>query len=151
MYLIGTEFDLLTDHKPLQYMYAPTGKPPARVERWVLLIQPYKFRIEHVPGKTNPADSLSPLPVENALHRDRHIAEKYIDAILTYAIPKAMTSTEIRDATQNSAPRGQPQNSDDLCGNCGIRHVDVENAMLCMTLQLIKLSVKTNMEETDSG
>ena len=104
----------------------------------MLRMQPYKFRI--------PQTRYPDFP-----WRTRHIAEEYIDTILTYAIPKAMTSTEIRDATQNSAPRGQPQNSDDLCGNCGIRHVDVENAMLCMTLQLIKLSVKTNMEETDSG
>ena len=31
------------------------------------------------------------------------VNEEYIDAILTYAIPKAMTSTEIRDATRNDA------------------------------------------------
>ena len=99
MYLIGTEFDLLTDHKPLQFMYAPTGKPPARVERWVLRMQPYKYRIKHVPGKSNPADPLSRLPVVDAPQRDRDIAEEYIDAVLTYAVPKAMSREEIREAT----------------------------------------------------
>ncbi|XP_041453694.1 uncharacterized protein K02A2.6-like [Lytechinus variegatus] len=101
MYLIGTEFDLLTDHKPLQFMYSPTGKPPARVERWVLRMQPYKYRIKHVPGKGNPADPLSRLPVVNAPNRERDIAEDYIDAILSYAVPRAMTRSEIANATSN--------------------------------------------------
>lgn len=101
MYLIGAEFELLTDHKPLQFMYAPTGKPPARVERWVLRMQPYKYRIKHVPGKTNPADPLSRLPVIDAPQRDRNIAEEYIDAIVQYAVPKAMSREEIAEATRH--------------------------------------------------
>ena len=32
MYLIGTKFDLFTDHKALEVIFTPTSKPPARIE-----------------------------------------------------------------------------------------------------------------------
>lgn len=37
MYLFGKE--LLTDHKPLQFIFSPKSKPCARVERWILRLQ----------------------------------------------------------------------------------------------------------------
>ena len=36
MYLIGTKFDLFTDHKALEVIFTPTSKPTARIERWAL-------------------------------------------------------------------------------------------------------------------
>ena len=63
IYLYGKEFVLYTDHKPLEVIYSPKSKPP-RIERWALRLQPYKFRVVHMPGKTNPADVLSRLPLE---------------------------------------------------------------------------------------
>lgn len=32
-YLAGLEFELVTDHKPLEAIFKPTSKPPARIER----------------------------------------------------------------------------------------------------------------------
>ncbi|KAG5869544.1 hypothetical protein JTB14_018676 [Gonioctena quinquepunctata] len=32
-YLTGLEFELATDHKPLEAIFKPTSKPPARIER----------------------------------------------------------------------------------------------------------------------
>lgn len=40
LYLIGRPFDLVTDHKPLETIYSPRSKPSARIERWVLRLQP---------------------------------------------------------------------------------------------------------------
>jgi hypothetical protein len=40
LYLHGTTFDIYTDHKPLEIIYSPTSKPPARIERWGLRLQP---------------------------------------------------------------------------------------------------------------
>ena len=34
LYLYGAEFSLYTDHKPLEVIYGPKAKPPARIERW---------------------------------------------------------------------------------------------------------------------
>jgi hypothetical protein len=36
MYLIGIEFELDTNHKPLEVIYHPKAKPSARFERWAL-------------------------------------------------------------------------------------------------------------------
>ncbi|KAK3731996.1 hypothetical protein QZH41_005497 [Actinostola sp. cb2023] len=52
LYLYGTEFTLFTDHKPLEVIYSPRAKPPARIERWVLRLQPYRFKICHMEGES---------------------------------------------------------------------------------------------------
>lgn len=102
LYLIGAEFDLLTDHKPLEVIYSPRGKPHARIERWALRLQQYRFKIRHMPGKTNPADVLSRLPLSNQPQGDLHdIAEEYVEAIVAYAIPRALSREEIKQASQD--------------------------------------------------
>ena len=99
LYLYGTTFDLLTDHKPLEVIYSPTSKPPARIERWGLRLQPYTFRLQYSPGATNPADMLSRLPLPTTVHRERNIAEEYVHYIARNAIPKAMTLPQLEQAT----------------------------------------------------
>ena len=42
--------ELVTDHKPLEVIYGPKSRPCARVERWVLRMQPYKFKVRYQPG-----------------------------------------------------------------------------------------------------
>ena len=59
--LYGPCFELLTDHKPLEAIYVPKSKPCARIERWVLRLQPYEFKVIHLPVKNNIADPLSRL------------------------------------------------------------------------------------------
>ena len=46
-YIYGQCFELLTDHKPLEAIYGPKSKPCARIERWVLRLQPYEFKVIH--------------------------------------------------------------------------------------------------------
>lgn len=36
MFLYGKEFDLVTDHKPLEVIFGPRSKPGACIERWIL-------------------------------------------------------------------------------------------------------------------
>ena len=36
LYLYGINFELVTDHKPLEVIYSRTSKPSARIQRWVL-------------------------------------------------------------------------------------------------------------------
>ena len=49
-YIYGMRFDLVTDHKPLEVIYGPRSKPSARIERWVIRLQPYDFRVVNAPG-----------------------------------------------------------------------------------------------------
>lgn len=51
-YLYGQEFVLETDHSPLVYLNKSKVTNP-RLMRWVLSLQPYRFRIEAIKGKDN--------------------------------------------------------------------------------------------------
>ena len=58
VYIYGSEFELLTDHKPLECIYSPKSKVCARIERWVLRMQPYKFKVRYIPSQKKIADAL---------------------------------------------------------------------------------------------
>lgn len=60
-YLIGRMFNLVTDCKALTYLFTPTSRPCARIERWVLRLQSFQDRIAYIPGHLNIADVLSRL------------------------------------------------------------------------------------------
>ena len=62
-YLYGRKFQVLTDHRPLQWLMSikePTGK----LARWALRLQEFDIDISYRPGKANQnADCLSRIPV----------------------------------------------------------------------------------------
>ncbi len=65
LYLIGKHFEVQTDHKPLLKILSAYSKAPsARIERWVLFLQQFKFNVTHIKGKDNRADVLSRAPRE---------------------------------------------------------------------------------------
>ncbi|XP_062585043.1 uncharacterized protein K02A2.6-like [Saccostrea cucullata] len=47
--------NIITDHKPLEKIWQKP-RPPLRIERWGLRLQPYKLTIKYEPGCNNPAD-----------------------------------------------------------------------------------------------
>ena len=67
-YLLGRHFSLLSDHKPLQYLFGEARGIPqmasARIQRWALLLGAYDYSIVYKPGKEHSnADMLSRLPL----------------------------------------------------------------------------------------
>ena len=68
-YLFGTQFTLLTDHKPLIFILNPkSALPPisaARIQRWAIFLSAYDYSIEYKNTKAHAnADSLSRLSME---------------------------------------------------------------------------------------
>ena len=64
LFMYGKEFKVITDHKPLVSFFSnPSSKPSARIERWLLELQQYRFTVEYRPGSSNPADYASRHPV----------------------------------------------------------------------------------------
>ena len=100
LYLLGAQFTLHTDHRPLETNFNnPKSRPPARIERWLLRLQPYNFRVVYLPGKDNPTDYLSRHPVDSySLHNCKQ-AEAYVNFISHFATPKAMSLSEIKRET----------------------------------------------------
>ena len=100
VYLLGREFELVTDHKLLEIIYSPKSKPTACIERWVLWLQPYHFHVIYKPGKENITDTLSRLP-----HTDEgknfDDTENYVNFITMKAVPKAMSAKEIEEVALN--------------------------------------------------
>ena len=95
LYLHGlTQFDLVTDHQALQVIYSTTFKQSARIERWVLRLQPYNYRVFYIPSRRNIADALSrltALPSSNqSLHDDEHIR-----MVAQTAVPAALSIEEV--------------------------------------------------------
>ena len=102
MYVYGMEFVLETDHKPLEFIYSKRSKPSARIERWVLRLQSYHFKVQYKPGTQNIADSLSRL-VEKSDDKTKTDADEYIYFVAKNAIPGAMTGKEIEEASASDA------------------------------------------------
>ena len=105
MYVSGQSFELETDHKPLERIYSRTSKPCARIERWVLRLQGYDFKVVYRPGKTNVADALSRL---NSV-KQPDAGQKYdcVRAIVENCLPVALSAREIEEASYNDAELSQ--------------------------------------------
>ena len=59
--MYGRKFELETDHKPLEFIFGRLSKLSARIERWILRLQGYDYRIICRPGKAKKVDALSRL------------------------------------------------------------------------------------------
>jgi len=102
IFLYGKEFTLITDHKPLEIIYGnSSSKTSARIERWVLRLQPYTFIVKYKPGSENAADYLSRHVVDASCSKQEKYTEEYISFITHTSVPKAMTVEEIVSATNN--------------------------------------------------
>ena len=106
LYVYGKPITVYTDHKPLVTIYGnPSSKPPARIERWALRLQPYQITVKYSRGETNPADYLSRHPAKNAAQttHQQKVAEEYINYLATTSTPKALKTQDIEAATQADA------------------------------------------------
>lgn len=65
-YLLGNQFELITDHEPLKTIYGNASKPCARIQRWVLRLMPYDYKVVYWPESKNIADPLSRFSINKA-------------------------------------------------------------------------------------
>eukprot|EP00731_Ephydatia_muelleri_P037001 Em0374g4a len=71
LFLYGREFIILSDHKPLQFLFNEQKPIPTmasgRIQRWALTLSAYKYHMEYRAGKDQGnVDALSRLPVGEA-------------------------------------------------------------------------------------
>lgn len=137
-YVYGLEFELLTDHKPLQTIYGPRSKPSARIERWVLRLQAYKFKVIYIPGKSNIADPLSRLlhPTKSSTTPSElaEEAEAHVHFVATNATPNAVTMRELEEASREDEELQEIRRSIDTgrWHNCDKLYVAVSSELCTM-------------------
>jgi len=93
------QFELESDHKPLECSYGRKSKPSARTERLVLRLQGYNFKVVYGPGKTNISDVLSRLNLK--VNRDYGEKYDYVAALVGSSTIPALRSDEIDVASKN--------------------------------------------------
>ena len=110
-----TPIVIQTDHAPLRHLPNQTSVN-SRVWRWLAVLQGYDVDIRHIPGKKNPADSLSRQLVSvidaNASYVQKlRVAENATDEEMKAALhqlfkfgPQGNLATSSQDQT---APQGQ--------------------------------------------
>ena len=97
IYVSGQHFELETDHKPLERIYSTTSKPCARIERWVLRLQSYDFKVVYRHGKANIADALSRL--NSSKQFDKFEEYDWVRAIVENSVPAVLSPKEIEQAS----------------------------------------------------
>ena len=103
LYIYGKPVTIYTDHKPLVAIYGnPQSKPPARIERWALRLQPYQITVVYKKGESNPADYISrhPSKCKMATSRQGKVAEEFVDYLVQTSTPNALKLEDIQSATQ---------------------------------------------------
>ena len=97
-----SKFELWTDHRPLEFIFSVKSKPSARIERWVLRLQSFDYRVKYISGTQNIADSLSSLvPKFVKSQNNNDDTEEYIRSVTIAATPIAVTTREIERASEN--------------------------------------------------
>ena len=100
-YISGCEFTVYTDHKALESIFSnPKSRTNARIERWTLRLQAYKFKVKHRRGEGFPADFLSRRPVGPTNTAEEKRNENYINFLIRNATPVAIKTEDIVKATE---------------------------------------------------
>ncbi|XP_069463338.1 vomeronasal type-2 receptor 1-like [Ambystoma mexicanum] len=106
IYLYGGKFKAYMDHMPLIPIFTGSSShPPARIGKWLLHLQQYKFELIYQPGTSNPADFLSRHP-RAAKPREVNVAEEteeHICQVVHMMKPRAISIKDIIQATQADA------------------------------------------------
>ena len=97
-----------TDHAPLRHLPNQVSVN-SRVWRWLAILQGYNLEIRHIPGKKNPADSLSRQLVADALVRKRSVKDANAEYVQRLRVTESASDQEIQDALHQlfkSSPQG---------------------------------------------
>ena len=101
-----------TDHAPLRHLPNQTSVN-SRVWRWLAVLQGYDVDIRHIPGKKNPADSLSRQQVADALVRKTSVTDANASYVQKLRVAENATHEEIQQALHELFKRG-PQGDNTL-------------------------------------
>ncbi|PFX30291.1 hypothetical protein AWC38_SpisGene4908 [Stylophora pistillata] len=96
----SSSFIIETDHQPLLPLFNnPHSRPPMRIERWLLYLQQFDYKLMYCPGNKNATRHMLPLTDgDTATSEARSQMVHHI--IENTSVPKAITLTQVQDATE---------------------------------------------------
>ena len=105
MYLVSARYKIITDHKPLEFIFNnPNSKPPARLKRWCMYLQEFDLTVAYRPDEENPADYTSRHPVytpkDASDYREQRHTEALVKSIIRRNVPQALSMDEIGETTK---------------------------------------------------
>ena len=104
IYLLGKQFTVTTDHKPLIFMFNnPRSQMPFRIERIRMKLQGFEFTVRHMPGSRNPSDFMSRKPIDTLKSDKKQFREleKHVYRIVSDGLFDALSLEEIQESTNN--------------------------------------------------
>lgn len=102
LYLIGRPFSIYNDHKALvNILNNPKSIVPPRIERLTLRLRGYDFDLQHVKSADNISDYSSRHPHDESDRAFEESTEEYINTIVEYSRPNAITIEDIKRETKN--------------------------------------------------
>ena len=144
-YLVGTDFEIETDHKPLVPLLGEKdlSNLPLRIQRFKLRLMRYNFSIFHTPGSgMHIADLLSRPNTENT--SDREIkqcssVELFVESIVSDNLLFGVQETELLDSLQSDeistilrqyVREGWPESNERMCEELKRMHA-VRDCITC--------------------
>ena len=101
LYLLGRPFTIYSDHKPIvSILNKPKTLVPLRIERLILRLQDYDFKIPHISSNENISDYSSKHPFAHPLENNQYLKE-YVSFVCKNTCPKSLTLNDIKQATKN--------------------------------------------------
>ena len=100
-----------TDHAPLRHL-PNQASVSSRIWKWLSILQGYNVDIQHIPGKRNPADSLSRQSAVDALVKKSSVHDANAAYVQQLRVPEDASDEEIQSAltklfSQNSVSERQ--------------------------------------------
>ena len=86
-----------TDHSPLRHL-PNQASVNSRIWKWINVMQGYNLEIRHIPGKRNPADTLSRQDKKDELGRKTAVHDANADLVKELRVPSDANDSAIQEA-----------------------------------------------------
>ena len=139
-----------TDHAPLRHL-PNQASVNSRVWKWISILQGYNLEIRHIPGKRNPADTLSRQDKKDALGRKTAVHDANADLVRELRVPSDADDQAIQEALIKLF-NAQVQDQSETVAEEGqaIRAKSTAQALKAQTEQAIKASVSDLIQSSSS-
>ena len=104
-YIYDIDIEIVTDHKPLLSLFSVNSSPPPHIQKWLLKLQGYHFKLSYIERHKNAADVLSRSPLRDSTSSVKYSygTQHFVNFIVTNAVPKALSLDYIIAAVKDDA------------------------------------------------